>query len=311
MVVVFGLALPHIASYEEAASRLRNLSDGETAVVLGVAAWNLASYWFLLTASLPGLRLWQAGLASTASTAVSNTLPAGGAAGIGVTVSMYRAWGFPRESITRALVVSGAWNVFVKLALPLVAVVLVTWWGDGHPPVGIGVVSLAVLASMIAAFASVLRGAAISRRVGGAERLATRLARRPVTGWVDAITRFQRASSELVARRWARLSIAAAVSHLSLFAVLATTVWALDVPGVSMVEAFVAFAVVRVALVLPLTPGGAGLAELGLAGILVGAGGADAEVVAAILVFRALTWALPIPLGGLAYAIWLWQRRRP
>jgi uncharacterized membrane protein YbhN (UPF0104 family) len=43
-----------------------------------------------------------------------------------------------------------------------------------------------------------------------------------------------------------------------------------------------------------------------LAAVLVVAGGERAKVVAAVLVFRALTFLLPMPVGGLPY--WLWRR---
>jgi uncharacterized membrane protein YbhN (UPF0104 family) len=54
--------------------------------------------------------------------------------------------------------------------------------------------------------------------------------------------------------------------------------------------------------------------ELSYIGGLVLAGGDRPEVVAAVLVFRALTWALQIPLGPVAYVIYLrrtsWMKGR-
>ena len=48
------------------------------------------------------------------------------------------------------------------------------------------------------------------------------------------------------------------------------------------------------------------MVELGLAAALVLAGGDKAQVVAAVLVFRVLTFLLPIPIGAVTY--WLWRR---
>ena len=53
----------------------------------------------------------------------------------------------------------------------------------------------------------------------------------------------------------------------------------------------------RLLSAIPITPGNVGVVELGLTGALVAAGGGRAEVVAAVLVFRVLTYVLPIPLG--------------
>jgi hypothetical protein len=38
--------------------------------------------------------------------------------------------------------------------------------------------------------------------------------------------------------------------------------------------------------------------------VLVVAGGGEAKVVAAVLVFRALTFLLPMPIGALTYGLW-------
>ncbi|MFC6345406.1 hypothetical protein ACFP8W_25705, partial [Nocardioides hankookensis] len=59
-----------------------------------------------------------------------------------------------------------------------------------------------------------------------------------------------------------------------------------------------------------LTPGGAGVVEVGLTGALIGLGGAAASVVAGVLLYRALTYGLEIPVGGAGLAVWLWLRRR-
>jgi putative heme transporter len=67
-----------------------------------------------------------------------------------------------------------------------------------------------------------------------------------------------------------------------------------------------AFAFVRLLTVLPVTPGGAGIAELGLVGIL--AAGTDhrvaVQVTAAVLLFRAVTYLAPIPTGAVACLAW-------
>jgi hypothetical protein len=67
-----------------------------------------------------------------------------------------------------------------------------------------------------------------------------------------------------------------------------------------------AFAFVRLLTVLPITPGGLGITELGLVGILAASAGprASAQATAAVLLYRALTYLPPIPLGAAAWLIW-------
>jgi uncharacterized membrane protein YbhN (UPF0104 family) len=63
---------------------------------------------------------------------------------------------------------------------------------------------------------------------------------------------------------------------------------------------------------VPITPGGLGVIELGLTTYLAaGLGPASAaRVTAAVLLTRALTFALPIPLGAVTYAGWHFGRVR-
>jgi uncharacterized membrane protein YbhN (UPF0104 family) len=47
-----------------------------------------------------------------------------------------------------------------------------------------------------------------------------------------------------------------------------------------------------------------GVVELALPAALISAGGNRVQVLAAVLVYRALTWMVPIPLGAIAYLFW-------
>jgi uncharacterized membrane protein YbhN (UPF0104 family) len=77
-------------------------------------------------------------------------------------------------------------------------------------------------------------------------------------------------------------------------------------------EVLFVFASTRLLTAVRFTPGGAGVVEALLIGGLVAAGGERAEVAAAVLLFRALTWLLPVPIGGLTYLAWRRQQsRRP
>jgi hypothetical protein len=67
-----------------------------------------------------------------------------------------------------------------------------------------------------------------------------------------------------------------------------------------------AYAFVRLLTVLPITPGGLGITELGLVGVLAAGAGprASAQVTAAVLLYRAVTYLPPIPLGAAAFLAW-------
>jgi uncharacterized protein (TIRG00374 family) len=108
------------------------------------------------------------------------------------------------------------------------------------------------------------------------------------------------------------LTLATLVGHLTVFVVLLTCLRAFGVSPdeVSGIEAFAGWALVRLLGGLPITPAGIGVVELGLTGALVGFGGANAEVVAAVLVYRFLTIVPTLILGLLAAATWRRYGRR-
>jgi uncharacterized membrane protein YbhN (UPF0104 family) len=97
------------------------------------------------------------------------------------------------------------------------------------------------------------------------------------------------------------------------FLVLLTSLRVFDVPAadVSAIEAFAAWSLVRLLGSIPVTPGGLGIIELGLTTALVGFGGANAEVVTAVLTYRFLTIVPTLLLGLLAGATWKRHRPRP
>ena len=139
--------------------------------------------------------------------------------------------------------------------------------------------------------------------------MACRLARRgpPAAAAASLLGFRERAADLLTARGW-RITAAMAASNLALWLVLLASVRGvgLSQSQVPWQTCLAAFAFVRLLTVLPVTPGGVGIAELGLVGIL--AAGTDhrvaVQVTAAVLLYRAVTYLAPIPTGALAYIAW-------
>jgi putative heme transporter len=289
----------------------------EMATLVAIAGWNLCTYAWVWMSVTPGLGFWRAMIMTQATTAVANTIPAGvgAAVGIGMTYTMLGSWGYSRSRTTTAVLVSGVWNSFIKLGLPVLALALVVLQGDATG--GRVVVALFGIAGLVAAvvvFALMLRSEEVARRFGLlAGRVASRLLglvrRPPVAGWELATVKFRTRTVGLVQRRWIAITVTSLASHLSLFLVLLVTLRHVGVSDaeVGWAQVLAVFAFARLATAIPLTPGGAGFVEAVLIGGLVAAGGARPQVVAAVLVYRALTWLLPIPVGVVTY---LWWRRR-
>ena len=318
VVGIFAFALPKVAEFGDVWKSIREMTWLEIATLTALAIWNLATYWILEVASFPGLNYWRASKVVLTSTAISNTMPGGGAFGLGVSAAMYRSYGYKNSEIGTAFVTQGVWNNFVKLGMPIVALTLLAFSGGASAALIVAsVVGLAVLLIGLVLFWLVLRS---ERSAVAVARWSARVIARlhqwrkkaPSDRVEQGILQFRHQVIGLVKARWAHLTIAAVVSHVTLYVVLLVTLRHVGVSdaAVSWVQVLAAFAFVRLISALPVTPGGLGVVELGLTAALVAAGGNEAKVVAAVLVFRALTYVLPIPLGGFAYLVWNRGRKR-
>jgi uncharacterized protein (TIRG00374 family) len=312
VLVVFVGALPQITDFGDVWGQIRAMTPLEVETLLLAASWNLLTYLFVIVPASPGLTFPQAFVMTQSTTAASNTFPAGAAVGIGMTYAMYSSWGFSKADSALAILVSGIWNNFVKLGLPVLALALLALQGNTSPQrVTAGLVGIATLVAAVTLFALMLRSDDTAHRVGSwmgrAASLGRALVRKPpVERWGEAAVRFRARTVTLLRRSWWRLTIGAVVSHVSLYVVLLLALRHVGVAErtVSWVEVLAIFAFVRLLSTLPITPGGVGVVELGLTAGLVAAGGDRAKVVAAVLVYRALTYVLPVPLGVVTYIVW-------
>jgi uncharacterized membrane protein YbhN (UPF0104 family) len=127
--------------------------------------------------------------------------------------------------------------------------------------------------------------------------------------------RFRKDTIRLVEKRWLALTVTTILSHLILYVVLLLSIRFVGVHAaqVSWEQALAVFAFARLLSAAPITPGGVGVVELALIGGLYAAGrnhpGGSlhefkAQITAATLLFRTLTYGIQIPLGGFTYIIW-------
>jgi uncharacterized membrane protein YbhN (UPF0104 family) len=309
VVGIFWYFIPQFTSMSKVWSEIQAMTWLELTTLALAAVWNLTTYLLVMVGATPGLTYRQAFVATETPTAVSNTLPGGGAIGIALTYAMLGSWGFSRSRTSVSLVVAGIWNNFVKLGMPVLALSLLALQGkpSGGRIVAAGI-GFAALVTAVAALAALLHSERAARRLGLfaagiANRIRRVLGRHPVTGWERATIKFRQRTELLVNARWLWLTVSTLISHLSLFLVLLLALRHIGVsPGeVSAVEALAVFSFARLVTAIPITPGGLGLVEVALITGLAAAGGPRAEVAAAVLIFRALTYVVPIPLGLLCY----------
>jgi uncharacterized protein (TIRG00374 family) len=312
VVAMFWFVLPQVADVGEIWDAISAMTWIELAT-LGVAgAWNLVTYWFVNMAVLPGLSIGRSMIVTESATAVANTVPGGSAVAIGLTYSMYSSWGYSKSRTSVALVVSGIFNNFAKLAMPVLALALLALQGNANGArIVAGCVGVGSLVAAVVVFTAMLRSEDFAARTGRwAGRRADvirRLLRKPgAEGWDHAVVKFRNRVIGLLHRRWLVITATTVVGHLSLFLVLLLALRHVGVAEdqVNWIEALAVFSFVRLATAIPLSPGGLGIVELGLIAGMATAGAVREEAAAAVLVFRALSFLVPIPFGLVTYLWW-------
>ena len=320
VVGIFFYAIPKIANYGDVWKAIQAMTLVEIGSLLLVTVLNILTYWPLMVASMPGLTMGQAAVNNQASTSIANTLPGGGWIATGLSYTMYRSWGFTNQSIGLTTIVTGIWNSFIKLGMPVVALAALALTGRMNGALIVPtVLGVLVLSAAIGLFAGILWKKTIARAVGGGLGKAASVVRKPfgkpAVHWGDAAARFRTQTIGLIVKRWPALTISAIASHVALYLVLLLALRHVGVSEreISWAQVLSVFAFVRLISLVPLTPGGVGLVELGYIGGLYVAGKAradvsldvfKAQVTAAVLVFRGLTFVLQIPLGAIGYLIW-------
>lgn len=304
VIVAFVVALPSFASYGDVWDSLTTISPTLAVLVAIVGAANLVAPATSQRAALPGLRFRDAVASDWTTSAITNTVPGGSAIAIGVTWSMYRSYGLEHPAIARSVVVTGVWDTFVKFGTPLVAVL----WLSTQRPIGPGLLQAAavggVLFCVVVGLGAVLLiGPAAARVIG------SMIDRLPFLsdGWADRLARLRVDTIELLATRWRSLTFWTVAGHTNLFVLLVLCLRAVGVSSTELSAAAIlaAFAFGRLVTAVPLSPGGVGVMEVSLTGALAAVGTADeAAIVAAVLIFRALTLVAPIPLGAITWMMW-------
>ena len=186
VIAIFVFVLPQVADFSKVWDNIRAMTwleldharphrPLEPGHATGSCGWRVC----------PGSRWRQAAVATEASTAVANTVPGGSYLAVGITYAMFHSWGFRRSVITLALLVSGIFNNFAKLAVPVLALVFLALQGN--------VTAGRVIAGLLG----------IAALVGGGGRVRPGAAHRAVGGAASATRR----------RAWPRSSLASCVAH--------------------------------------------------------------------------------------------------
>jgi uncharacterized protein (TIRG00374 family) len=305
LVVVFAGLLPRLANYGQVWDVVTGLDRAQLALLLAAAAFNVVTFAPPWMAALPGLSFGRAMTLTQTSTARASAVPGGDAVGLGVSFAMLRAWGFRQAAVTVSLVLVTLWNQLMNIAIPAAALGILLLNGESQPllqtacAIGL-VVGVAVVVGLVLVMRGDRQAETVGRVAAAVLRWPFKVARRgSVEGIPAAFVNFRHETLDVLHARWLYLTVASLVGHLSVFLVLIVSLRVCGVTAeqVSWPEALASWGLVRLLTAVPITPGGLGVIELGMSTALIGFGGNDAAVVAAVLIYRVLTYLPTIVLG--------------
>jgi uncharacterized protein (TIRG00374 family) len=310
MIILFFLVfnyfvLPTLGDAGEAIDRLSAVNPLFLLLALGLEGAALAAYAQLTRVTLPPepkLDLVSVLRIQLSTKAVTNVVPGGSAAGgtLGYRLLTQAGVDGPSAGFSMATVGLGS---AVVLNLLLWVALLISIPLDGFNPLygTAAITGMVLLAAVAAGVALMLKGR------DSAVRVVRAIARRVPFLNHDTAERFVRT---LVARLAELLDNPtllrrgltwAAVNWLLDAAALWVFIRAFG-PIANPVDVIVAFCLVNVLAVIPVTPGGLGIFETILPALLVGFGLGHSEATVAVLTYRIAQYWLPIPLGAISYA---------
>jgi uncharacterized membrane protein YbhN (UPF0104 family) len=322
IVLLFVAIIPQVADFSAVWSSISSIMPG-TVLLLLIAALLirvlLAQAYVVL---IPGLSFGHSLIAREASSAVSNVVP--GPSGTASQFIILRSWGVGAVDFARATIAVSLTTDVLIFAAP--GAFFVGWallgmpgssgshdaWVVGLIAVVVSVASVAV----VAAVGSSERLAALVGRIGQASVNPFRrvAGKAPVTDWPDRCMALRTDTAEQLEVRGGPLIGCVLGGYLVNGLLLVACIRACGVSGAQLplTLGLLLYSVGRLSTVISITPGGVGVVEVAYTAVYVVVLGDSAHnsVVAGVLVYRALTYLLPILTGAVAYVVWRVQRRR-
>ena len=320
VLLVFGIVFPQFGDYGQAWEAIQDMSSAALVALVIATIVNILLYVLPYLAALPGLRYWPAFVVRQTSFMISNVVPAGGAFGLATQYGMLSSYGFAPAPTTAAIGITSVWNIFVTLALPVLAIIglLLTGYTNAEAAV-IAVVGLVVIGVLIGLFAYILKSDANARKLG---ELGDRIVawfmglfnKEIETSFGDAVVDFRDSIVDVVGARWPAITFTNLLQQLAQFTVLWLAVAGIQgsfTDPVTLAEAFAAFAFARLGTFIPITPGGLGTVDAILVAILSAFGLDNSQAMAADMVWRALTYFPQVFIGVGTLLGWgRWNSRR-
>ena len=322
LVLLFLVIVPALGSLDGVWEAITSMS-ALTFTVLLLAAVVIR---LLLAAAyppvIPGLSFVRSLIARESSSAVSNVIP--GPSGTATQYVVLRSWGVSTERFAGATVSVSVLTDALVFAAP--GLLFVLWVALGRPAEQgsehvwlIGLITLVVSVITVVLVGAVARSerlAAMLGRVGQrcVNPFRRALGKERVTTWPDRARELRTTTLSLVRGNARILAGCIGGAYLLNGFLLVGCLWACGVEASAMPVSLGLFlySIGRLLTIVPITPGAVGVAEVVYTAVYVAVLGESSQdtVLAGVLVYRALTWGLPLVTGAFSYVAWRIMRHR-
>jgi uncharacterized membrane protein YbhN (UPF0104 family) len=310
--VAINALAPLLVEVFSTAPRLTRIHPAWYVAMLAFEVGSFAAAWALARLAVRNLSWFDAAASQLTANSASRVFPGGAVVGSAVYYRMLSAAGTEPAQAAAALTVNSLVSTMVLVALPAIAgtmAIITAPIPPGLLPIafgGVGIFAALFIAGFLAvrfdAPLRVVAGTTISvlRRLAG-------LVNRSVSISAERVIAIRDDIVDIVGPRWLRSVGLAASNWLLDYLTLVAALYAVGArPRLSIV--LLAYAASAVLSMIPITPGGLGFVEAGLTATLTIAGVPAADALLATLAYRLFSFWLPIPAGGVAYA--MFRRRR-
>jgi uncharacterized protein (TIRG00374 family) len=311
--VIEFLVLPQIAGSRASWHLLLHFDSPWLALAAGAEVASLLAFALGTRAMLPSRvrpTVWRVARIDLTTIALSHTVPAGGVAGTGLGLRLLKQAGVPVADAAFGKIAQGVGAVLVLLVLLWTAIAVAIPL-HGNNPVYLTVTAFGLIVVVVATLLLLLLGRGRDRAARWLNRLTAVLPRTDDTAGERIVAKVGAQFDVVVADR-RRLFAAICFAALN-WLCDATALWAsVRVFGHTLgyVGLMVPYCLGQAAGWIPITPGGLGLVEGILVPTIVGFSTPRSVAILGVILWRLLSFWLPIPVGALAYGSLVHTRHR-
>lgn len=300
------IVLPRITGVLSSWTRLSRLNAAWFAIALGAEVTHFICTFALQRMALRSDSWFPVVTSELTGNAITNVMPGADAAGAAVQFRMLATAGIDPQAAVSGLAAYSLIQIDGLLALPVFSLPAII----AGAPVGRGLVNTALVGAagfvLFTTFSVILlrtdRPLALIGR--GLERLRNNLRPKqaPLVGFAERLLNGRNAVRSTLGANWLRAVVLCAARLGTDYGCLLAILWATGShPRPSLV--LLAYAVAGVVGLMPVTPGGLGIVEASLSGMLILAGIASGAAFLATLAYRIASYWLPLLAGPPSYLL--------